>query len=132
GNSVETTVAQLVADELGVEIDDVATIQGDTAVTPFGAGAVGSRSASMTAGAVAETAAVLRERLLALAGHRLEAAVEDLELGGGRVSVRGAPSYGVDYAELARITYDTPQELPPGTPAGLEEIGRYTAATPPV
>ncbi len=44
--------------------------------------------------------------------------------------MRRAPSYGVDYAELARITYDTPQELPPGTPAGLEETGRYTAATP--
>ena len=43
----------------------------------------------MTAGAVAETAAVLRERILAIAAHRLEAAVEDLELGGGRASVRG-------------------------------------------
>jgi len=49
GNSIETTVVQLVADALGVDIDDVATIQGDTAVTPFGAGACGSRSASMTA-----------------------------------------------------------------------------------
>ncbi|HEY4402781.1 MAG TPA: xanthine dehydrogenase family protein molybdopterin-binding subunit [Acidimicrobiia bacterium] len=132
GNSVETTVVQLVADELGVEIDDVATIQGDTAVTPFGAGAVGSRSASMTAGAVAETAAVLRERILAIAAHRLEAAVEDLELGGGRVSVRGAASYGVDYEEIARIAYGAPDELPPGTPAGLEETGRYTAASPQV
>ena len=130
GNSVETTVVQLVADELGVAIDDVATVQGDTAVTPFGAGAVGSRSASMTAGAVAETAAVLRERILAIAAHRLEAAVEDLELGGGRVSVRGAPSYGVDYEEIARIAYGAPDELPPGTPAGLEESGRYTAASP--
>jgi aerobic carbon-monoxide dehydrogenase large subunit len=132
GNSVETTVVQLVADELGVEIDDVATIQGDTAVTPFGAGAVGSRSASMTAGAVAETAAVLRERILAIAAHRLEAAVEDLELGGGRVSVRGARSYGVDYEEIARIAYGAPDELPPGTPAGLEETSRYTAASPQV
>ncbi len=130
GNSVETTVVQLVADELGVEIDDVVAIQGDTEVTPFGAGAVGSRSGSMTAGAVAETAAGLRERILAIAGHRLEAAVEDLELGGGRVSVRGAPSLGVTYAELARVAYDTPHELPPGTPAGLEETGRYTAAAP--
>jgi aerobic carbon-monoxide dehydrogenase large subunit len=130
GNSIETTVVQLVADALGVEIDDVATIQGDTAVTPFGAGACGSRSASMTAGAVAETAAVLRERILAIAAHRLEAAVEDLELGGGRVSVRGAPSLGVTYAELARVAYDMPHELPPGTPAGLEETGRYTAAAP--
>jgi len=130
GNSIETTVVQLVADALSVDIDDVATIQGDTAVTPFGAGACGSRSASMTAGAVAETAAVLRDRILAIAAHRLEVAVEDLELAGGRVSVRGTPSVGVTYAELARIAYLSPYELPPGTPAGLEASGRYTAASP--
>jgi carbon-monoxide dehydrogenase large subunit len=132
GNSIETTVVQLVADALGVDIEDVATTQGDTAVTPFGAGACGSRSASMTAGAVAETAAVLRDRILQIAAHRLEAAVEDLELGAGRASVRGTPSAGVTYAELARIAYLSPHELPPGIPAGLEASGRYTAATPQV
>jgi carbon-monoxide dehydrogenase large subunit len=128
GNSLETTVVQLVADALGVDVDDVATIQGDTALTPFGAGACGSRSASMTAGAVAETASVLRERILALAAHRLEAAVEDLELAGGRVSVRGTPSIGVTYGELARVAYLAPNELPTGMPAGLEASGRYTSA----
>jgi carbon-monoxide dehydrogenase large subunit len=107
----------------------VATIQGDTAVTPFGAGTGGSRSASMTAGAVAETAGVLRERLLEIAAHRLEAAVADLEVAGGRVSVRGTPTIGVTHAELARIAYFAPAELPPGTPAGLEASGRYTAAS---
>ncbi|MCJ7671012.1 MAG: molybdopterin-dependent oxidoreductase, partial [Acidimicrobiia bacterium] len=128
GNSLETTVVQLVADALGVDVGDVATIQGDTAITPFGAGACGSRSASMTAGAVAETASVLRERILALAAHRLEAAVEDLELAGGRVSVRGTPSIGVTYGELARVAYLAPNELPAGMPAGLEASGRYTSA----
>jgi carbon-monoxide dehydrogenase large subunit len=132
GNSLETTVVQLVADELGVDIDSVGTIQGDTAITPFGAGACGSRSASMTAGAVAETAPILRERILAIAAHRLEAAVEDLELAGGRVSVRGTPSRGVTIAEIARVAYLSPYELPPGTPSGLEASGRYTAATPQV
>ena len=58
GNSLETTVVQLTADALGVDIADVHTIQGDTAITPFGAGTGGSRSGSMTAGAVGETAAV--------------------------------------------------------------------------
>jgi carbon-monoxide dehydrogenase large subunit len=129
GNSLETTVVQLVADALGVGIDDVATIQGDTAVTPFGAGACGSRSASMTAGAVTETAAILRDRVLEIAAHRLEAAVEDLEIVDGRVSVRGTPSRGITYAEIARIAYVSPYELPPGVPAGLEASGRYTAAT---
>ena len=53
GNSLETTVVQLTADALGVDIEDVSTIQGDTAITPFGAGTGGSRSGSMLAGAVA-------------------------------------------------------------------------------
>ena len=129
GNSLETTVVQLVADALGVDPADVATIQGDTALTPYGAGTAGSRSGSMTAGAVAATATVLRERILAIAAHRLEAAVEDLELAGGRASVRGTPSAGITYAEIARIAYLSPRELPPGTPAGLEASERYTAAT---
>jgi carbon-monoxide dehydrogenase large subunit len=104
GNSIETTVVQLTADALGVDVDDVATIQGDTAVTPFGGGTCGSRSGSMTAGAVAETAGVLRERILALAAHRLEAAVDDLELaGGGRVSVRGTPSISVSYVRAPGV-----------------------------
>ena len=56
GNSVETTVVQLTADALGAAIADVHTIQGDTAITPYGAGTAGSRSGSMTAGAVAKPA----------------------------------------------------------------------------
>jgi aerobic carbon-monoxide dehydrogenase large subunit len=132
GNSLETTVVQLAADALGADIADVATIQGDTAITPFGAGACGSRRASMTAGAVAETAAVLRDRVLAIAAHRLEVAAEDLEVAGSRVSVRGTPSKGMTFAELARVAYLSPGELPPGTPAGLEASARYTTATPQV
>ena len=81
GNSLETTVVQLAADALGVRIEDVHTIQGDTAVTGFGAGTAGSRSGSMTAGAIRETATILRERICAIAAHRLEAAVDDIELG---------------------------------------------------
>jgi len=68
---------------------------------------------------------VLRDQILALAGHRLEAAVEDLELaGGGRVSVRGTPSIGVTYAELAQLAHSSPAEL--------EATGCYTAAIPQV
>jgi carbon-monoxide dehydrogenase large subunit len=130
GNSIETTVVQLTADALGVDIADVATIQGDTAVTGFGGGAGGSRSASMTAGAVAETASVLRQRIVAIAAHRLEAAPEDIELGGGRASVRGTPAAGMSYAEIATLSYFQPDALPPGTPAGLEATGRYTTDRP--
>jgi carbon-monoxide dehydrogenase large subunit len=129
GNSIVTTVVQLAADALGVCIDDVATIQGDTAVTGFGAGAAGSRSGSMTAGAIGETAAILRERLVAIAAHKLEAAPDDIELGESRASVRGTPDVGVSFATLARTAYFEPQSLPPGVPAGLEASARYTART---
>ena len=64
---------QLTADALGADISDVATIQGDTAVTPYGAGAQGSRSGPMTAGAVNEAATMLRKQVVAIAAHYLGA-----------------------------------------------------------
>ena len=71
GNSIETTVVQLTADVLGADIEDVSTIQGDTAVTPYGAGSQGSRSGPMTAGAVNEAGGMLRKQIVAMAAHRL-------------------------------------------------------------
>src|SRR3954454_7938904 len=105
GNSLETAVVQLAADALGADIADVRTIQGDTAVTPFGAGTGGSRSGSMIAGAVGVTAAVVRERMVAIAAHKLEAAPDDIELAEGRAFVRGMPAVGVTVAEIASIAY---------------------------
>jgi carbon-monoxide dehydrogenase large subunit len=128
GNSLETTVVQLAADALGADIDDVHTIQGDTAVTSFGAGANGSRSGSMTAGAVGETAAILCERIRAIAAHRLEAAADDIELVESRAHVRGTPTIGISFAEIAELAYFQPQALPPGTPPGLEASARYAAS----
>jgi len=127
GNSLETTVVQLVADALGADIADVHTVQGDTAVTPFGAGTGGSRSASMTAGAVRDTASVLRERIIAIAANTLEAAPEDIELGASRATVRGSPSAGVSFADVAAKAYFAPASLPEGVPSGLEASGRYHA-----
>ena len=80
GNSLETTAVQLAADALGAGLADVHTIQGDTAVTPFGAGTGGSRSGSMIAGAVGVTAAELRDKLTKMAAHKLEASEADIEL----------------------------------------------------
>jgi carbon-monoxide dehydrogenase large subunit len=127
GNSIETTVVQLTADALGVNIEDVATIQGDTAVTGFGAGAAGSRSGSMTAGAIRETSAILRERVLAIAAHKLEASVEDIELANSRASIRGNPTVGFSLAEIAHTAYMDSFSLPDEIPAGLEASARYRA-----
>jgi carbon-monoxide dehydrogenase large subunit len=127
---LETTVVQLTADALGADIADVHTIQGDTAVTPFGAGTGGSRSGSMTAGAVGVTAAELRTKLIAIAAHQLEAAAADIELAGSRAGVRGDPEAGVSFAELADIAYFQPFKLPPGVAPGLEASGRYSPSAP--
>jgi len=130
GNSIETTVLQLTADALGVAIEDVHTIQGDTAVTGFGAGTAGSRSGSMTAGAINMTAQILSDRMRTIAGHRLEAATDDIEIADSRAYVRGTPSIGLSVAEIAAIAYFQPNTLPPGVPAGLEATARYAATNP--
>ena len=131
GNSLETTVVQLTADALGVPIEDVSTIQGDTALTPYGAGTGGSRSGSMMAGAVEATAAVLRDKLMAIAAAKLEAATDDIELGGGRAFVRGTPTVGITVAELRRGRL-----LPGGERAARDYVPgaseRYTASPMPV
>ncbi|MBN2624890.1 MAG: xanthine dehydrogenase family protein [Acidimicrobiales bacterium] len=130
GNSLETAVVQLTADALGVDLADVRTVQGDTAVTPFGAGTGGSRSGSMLAGAVAETAGVLRERIVAIAAHLLEASPDDIELGESRAQVRGTPAAAVPLAKIADVAYFAPAKLPDGVPAGLEASGRHHARNP--
>ncbi len=127
GNSLETAVVQLTADALGVDIATVHTIQGDTAITPFGAGTGGSRSGSMIAGAVEVTARGLRDKLVAIAAHRLEAAEADIELRGGFATVRGTPTAAVAIADLARAAYFQPHRLPPGLAPGLEASARYAA-----
>jgi aerobic carbon-monoxide dehydrogenase large subunit len=130
GNSIETTVVQLTADALGADISDVATIQGDTAVTPYGAGAQGSRSGPMTAGAVNEAATMLRKQVVAIAAHYLGAEESRFELAGSRASVRDDSSKSVSFADLAYRAHYEPQLLPAGMSASLEATARYTSQAP--
>ncbi len=130
GNSLETTVVQLTADALGAEIADVATIQGDTAITPYGAGTQGSRSGPMTAGAVDEAGRILREKIVALAAHRLKVAESEVELAHSTASVRGDPSKRVTFGELAYLAHYSPQMLPRGMSPELEATARYVARAP--
>lgn len=130
GNSLETTVVQMTADVLGADIEDVATIQGDTAVTPYGAGTQGSRSGPMTAGAVHEAGMTLRATLLAMAAHRLEIGQADIELAGSRATAISDPSKSVSFADLAYRAYYEPQQLPPGTSVSLEATARFVSTAP--
>ena len=130
GNSIETTVVQLTADALGADIEDVATIQGDTAVTPYGAGTQGSRSGPMTAGAVNEAATILRGQLTAMAAHVLGVDAEQIELGGSRATSVDDSTRSVSFADLAYRAHYEPQQLPPGMSATLEATARFTSQTP--
>jgi len=127
GNSIETTVVQLTADALGANIEDVSTTQGDTAVTPYGAGTQGSRSGPMTAGAVHEAGTMLRKQLVAMAAHRLGVDDDAIVLAGSRASVREDESKSVTFADLAYRAYYEPQQLPPGMSASLEATARFTS-----
>jgi carbon-monoxide dehydrogenase large subunit len=80
---------------------------------------------------VGATAAVLRERMAAIAAHKLEAAPEDIEIVDGHAHVRGTPGKGLTVAEMANIAYNQPYLLPPGTPSGLEATERYATSMMP-
>src|SRR5207249_3927728 len=85
GSGNETAIAQIVADELGVELANVRVIQGDTDTCPYGLGNYSSRSVMMGGGAAALAAAELREKLSAVAAKMLEVTPGDLEAEGGLI-----------------------------------------------
>ncbi len=128
GQGLETTVAQLVADQLGVPLEDVAVLHGDSTLSPYGMGTFASRSAVLCGGAVQLAAGQVRAKLLRLAGHLLEAQPEDLELADGVCRVRGVPTRAMTIRELARIAYHRVEKLPPGESIGLEATQAYDAA----
>jgi carbon-monoxide dehydrogenase large subunit len=125
GQGLETTVAQLAAAELGVPVDTVRVVLGDTDVTPFGLGAFASRQAVIGGGAVALAARAVRDKLVRIAAHALEAAVDDLELGDSRVAVKGAPGRELSVAEVARIAHLETHRLPRDCDPGLDATRFY-------
>jgi aerobic carbon-monoxide dehydrogenase large subunit len=130
GHSVETTLAQVAAEHLGVDIDDITVLHGDTDVSPLGATTGGSRNAVFGGGAVRQTALEMRARVLEIAAHAMEAAIDDLDIEHGIISVRGTPSATRSFAEIAQLAYMRPRELPDGVPPGLEIATRFTTVGP--
>ncbi len=126
GNSLETTVVQLTADALGANISDVSTIQGDTAVTPYGAGTQGSRSGPMTAGAVNEAGAILRNQILGIAAQMLGVGADEIELADSRATVRSDPDKSVSFADIAYRSHYEPMMLGGANPT-LEATARFNS-----
>jgi aerobic carbon-monoxide dehydrogenase large subunit len=124
GQGEETTFAQIVADEVGVAVDDVKVVHGDTDVTPMGWGTYGSRTTAVGGAALAVATRKIKEKAKALAAHLLEAAPEDIEYASGRFSVKGSPDHFKtiqDIALLANVAWN----LPAGMEAGLEATTFY-------
>jgi len=101
GQSHQTTLAQIAADEFGVPFEQVRVVVGDSDVVPFGLTG-GSRSATMTGGVTLHGARQLKAKVLEFASHLMEASARDLEIVDGEVLVRGDPDSAMTVAEVAR------------------------------
>ena len=121
GQGHATVFAQIVADQLGVDFDDVTYQSADTAMFPMAVGTLASRTVVAVSSAVYNAALEVREKAIALTAQMLEAAEADLELVGGRVVVKGSPDQGMTLGELARqLTPFNTGVVPVGFAPGLE------------
>jgi carbon-monoxide dehydrogenase large subunit len=121
GQGHETTLAQLAADELGVPMDQVRVVHGDTRQTPYSAiGTGGSRAATWASGAVVRSAKRMKEHVLLVAADMLEVAPIDLEIIDGQVVPKGVPDRAVPLADVAKRWQTSIGRLPPGVGPDLE------------
>lgn len=126
GQGLKTSLAQLIADELGVEPSRIRVVSGDTDTTPYGWGTFASRSMVISGGATKLAAAKVATKLRAIAATLLEAAPEDIVLADGWARVRGHNA-AVEIGELARAAYHQSHRFP-GQSAGLNESAYYDPA----
>ncbi len=121
GQGHATALAQVVADRLGVPLDQVRVQTVDTLGAPPGSGTFGSRGAIVITGGAGGAAERVRDKLVRVAAALLEAAPADIVLEAGRAHVRGYPGRGVALADVARAAYSPPPGgLGPGLEPGLE------------
>jgi carbon-monoxide dehydrogenase large subunit len=130
GQGHETTIAQIAASELGISHTDVEVVWGDTDLVPYGLGTWASRSTVCCGGATILASRDIKEKVLRLASEMLEANAGDLELVDGEIFVRGTPSRGVSFREVARRAAFEPDLLPEGEEPGLEATRRFVPPDP--
>lgn len=128
GHGTATTMAQVIADRLGVAYEDVAVYEGDSAIGAFAPGAAGSRQGVIAGGASWRAAEMLLDKVKLVAAHLSNASVEAVSVEGGMVHVAGAPEMSRSLREIAEIAYGEPARLPEGAASGLEAQFRYQPA----
>jgi carbon-monoxide dehydrogenase large subunit len=128
GQGIQTVLAQIAADALGVDPRVVRVVAGDTVAQPFGAGSWASRSTVVGGSAVHQAATAVRERAVQLAARMLESAEEDLEVRDGSIAVRGDADAKLTLAGVACAAEPAGGYLQPGEPAGLSARRRFEVA----
>jgi aerobic carbon-monoxide dehydrogenase large subunit len=120
GQGQKTTFAQIAADQLGIALDDITVVHGDTGQIPKGTGTFGSRATAVGGIAVYNAAEKVKEKARALASHILEVDQEDLIFADGRFSVKGVPKRGLTIQQIARAASEAanlPKNIEPGLAA---------------
>ena len=123
GQSLETTLAQVAHEILGIDVAKIKVVHGDTEYTPYSTGTWGSRCMVMAGGAVASACKELRKRALKIGARLLQADESEVQIVNGQAV---GPNGSISVADIARTWYRRPQDLPPDVdPAGLEATGGY-------
>ncbi|HUE26939.1 MAG TPA: molybdopterin cofactor-binding domain-containing protein [Solirubrobacteraceae bacterium] len=125
GQGLDTSFAQIAADRLGIDPQQVEVIHGDTDQGPWGWDTYGSRSLAVGGEAVARAAEKVQDKAKRICAALLEAAPEDVELVDGKYQVRGSPDKFKTLAEISGAAHIPPQELPTDIELGLEETHIY-------
>ncbi len=120
-----TSFAQIVADQIGVEVEDVHLVTGDTAEFHWGTGTFASRGAVVAGNAIHASAVAVRKKILKLASEILEAPEDELELENGQVRVADVPRMSISLAELAARANPLRGAVQPGTEPGLEATAYF-------
>ena len=130
GQAHATVWAQVVADELGVDVADVEVTSGDTRKFPWGVGTFASRGAVTAGNAMHVAARMVADKAKHIAADHLEAAVEDLEMVDGRVRVKGAPDRGIPLGAVAVLSNPVRYAFGGGTEAATQFTGKPRPGPP--
>ena len=124
GQGLRTTLAQIIADELGVDPQRIKVVHGDTDTSPYGWGTFASRSLVISGGATLIAARKVRAKLIKIASHLLEAAPDDIVLEQGHAKVAGTDR-SISIAKMARQAYTQTHRFNGEIEPGLTESGTY-------